>query len=124
MGVMEMRQPVLDFWPPTAEVPTDKHQSQLILTMQMELDQHLPDIPLDRIRRDPQFRRDLPVGVFEAGQGGNILLARRKGLPMLPEFCAVAYTSGRKRILPVSRQEVTLMRETAQGMGMVRRIVE
>src|SRR3990172_115814 len=84
-GVWRRHPPVLSRRTPLTEVPIAQCQPHFDLAVQAELVKHLAHIALDRIRRQLELEGDLAVGVAQAGQGGNILFARREGQPALPE---------------------------------------
>jgi hypothetical protein len=56
LGVKRIRDLALCRWTPFAEIPLSKHHPKLVFAMQMESDQGLPHVHLDRIWRDPHPR--------------------------------------------------------------------
>ena len=70
---------------PAGKIPFAQRHAQFRLAVQVELDQGVLDVRLDRFLRHPQAGGDLAVGVAQARQGTRLLLARREGLPPAPQ---------------------------------------
>jgi len=71
---------------PFAEVPLPQCRAQFRPGVQVELDQRVMQVGLDRFGRNAQPDGDLGIGIAQADQAGHLLFAPRKGLPVLPEF--------------------------------------
>jgi len=71
---------------PFAEVPLPQCHAQFRPGVQVELDQRVMQVGLDRFGRNAQPDGDLGIGIAQADQASHLLFAPGKGLPVLPEF--------------------------------------
>ena len=71
---------------PRAEIPLFQHLLQLRAALQTKFFKNVVEMELHGRWRDAHARGGLAVGMSQADQRGNFLLAGREGLPLLPEL--------------------------------------